>query len=144
MKKRIIALMLTALMGVSVLVGCGSSGTASASTEASGGYKTTYGDKQFDNVTITVELFDRSNAPEGSTITDNRWTKYVNEQMNKVGINVEFVTVPRSDEVTKMQTMVGAQTAPDITITYTDWVSGSDEVDNPLNANAPTLNPTAL
>lgn len=119
MKKRIIALMLTALMGVSVLVGCGSSGTASASTEASGGYKTTYGDKQFDNVTITVELFDRSNAPEGSTITDNRWTKYVNEQMNKVGINVEFVTVPRSDEVTKMQTMVGAQTAPDITITYT-------------------------
>lgn len=32
----------------------------------------------------------------------------------------------------------------DITITYTDWVSGSDEIDNPLKANASTLNPTAL
>lgn len=118
MKKRFIALAATAAMVMSTFVGCGG-GTASASNEGGGDYKTTYGDKQFDDVTITVELFDRSNAPEGSTITDNKWTNYVNQEMNKVGINVEFVTVPRSDEVTKMQTMVGSQTAPDITITYT-------------------------
>lgn len=48
--------------------------TAAASAESSeaqgtgenGGeskYQTTYGSKQFDDVTITVELFDRSNAP---------------------------------------------------------------------------------
>ena len=82
-------------------------------------YQTTYGSKQFDNVTIKVELFDRSNAPDGSTITDNKWTKYVNEQMNKVGITVEFIPVPRWDEVTKMQAMVASQTAPDLTLTYT-------------------------
>ena len=82
-------------------------------------YQTTYGAKQFDNVTITVELFDRSNAPNGSTITENKWTEYVNEQMNKVGITVEFVPVPRNDEVPKMQTMVAGGTAPDLTLTYT-------------------------
>ena len=70
--------------------------------------------KCLDNVTIKVELFDRSNAPEGSTLTDNRWVKYVNEEMNKVGINVEFVAVPRADEVTKMQTMMSSGTAPDM------------------------------
>lgn len=87
--------------------------------QAASKYQTTYGSKQFDNVTITVELFDRSNAPDGSTITENKWTEYVNEQMNKVGITVEFVPVPRWDEVTKMQAMVASQTAPDLTLTYT-------------------------
>ena len=80
---------------------------------------TTYGEKMFDNVTITVELFDRSNAPDGNTLTDNRWVEYVNQEMNKVGINVEFVGVPRADEVTKMQTMMSSGTAPDIVTTYT-------------------------
>ena len=88
-------------------------------SKGGGEYQTTYGDKKFDDVTITVELFDRSNAPKGSTLTDNRWVEYVNEQMNKVGINVEFVGVPRADEVTKTQTMMSSQTAPDLTLTYT-------------------------
>jgi putative aldouronate transport system substrate-binding protein len=87
-------------------------------TSGASKYQTTYGSKMFDNVTITVELFDRSNAPDRSTITDNRWTKYVQEEMQKVGINIEFVPVPRWDEVTKMQTMIASQTAPDITLTY--------------------------
>ena len=110
-------------------------------------YQTTYGNKQFDNVTINVELFDRSNAPEGSTITDNRWTEYINEEMGKVGITVNFVAVPRSDEVTKMQAMMGSGTAPDITLTYTyayaedyfnqggiwdlsEFIDGSDQAEN--------------
>ena len=85
----------------------------------SSGYQTTYGSKQFDNVKIQVELFDRSNAPEGNTITDNRWVDYAKEAMDKVGIELEFVAVPRSDEVEKMQTMMSSDTAPTITFTYT-------------------------
>lgn len=138
MKKRVISLVLATVFATTMLAGCGiqkmpESGTPStdkADTNNEGGqdaaeddtpskYQTTYGSKQFDNVTITVELFDRSNAPDGSTITDNKWTKYVNEQMNKVGINVEFVPVPRWDEVTKMQALVPAGEAPDLTLTYT-------------------------
>ena len=57
--------------------------------------------------------------PEGSTILENRWTKYAQDAMAEVGINLEFVAVPRGDEVSKMQTMVGSGTAPTITLTYT-------------------------
>ena len=74
------------------------SGTQSTSSSK---YQTTYGAKKFNNVKITVELFDRSNAPEGSTITENKWTKYCKEQMEKVGIIVEYIPVSRWDEVTK-------------------------------------------
>lgn len=142
MKKKMISCLLALSMTVAALSGCGSSPAADATAdkaadttekteaaqeqpkaegavEAASKYQTTYGSKQFDNVTITVELFDRSNAPDGSTITENKWTEYVNQEMNKVGITVEFVPVPRWDEVTKMQTMVASQTAPDLTLTYT-------------------------
>lgn len=136
MKKTMKRLM-AASMAVFMLAGCsggnaggsgngGNSGGASSGGQTSGneakeesGWKTTYGDKQFDDVTITVELFDRSNAPEGNTILENKWTRYAQEQMKKVGINVEYIAVPRSDEVTKMQTMMASGTAPDLTLTYT-------------------------
>lgn len=117
--KKITAGLLSAVLLAGGLAGCGSPEEKKEETGSNGReYQTTYGDKKFDDVTITVELFDRSNAPEGSTITENKWVDYVNEEMGKVGIHVEFVPVPRSDEVTKMQTMVASQTAPDLTITY--------------------------
>lgn len=100
------------LAAVMLLSGCSGTGgssqpgqTAAESAASETGYVTTYGEKTFDNVTITVELFDRSTAPAGSTITENRWTNYIKEEMNKVGINVEFVAVPRNEETTKIQTM---------------------------------------
>ncbi|MGN1171038.1 MAG: hypothetical protein ACI4SZ_05225, partial [Lachnospiraceae bacterium] len=142
MKRKMLASLLVLTMVGTGLVGCGNSASettteapkesatetkqetaatetaeSEAETETASKYQTTYGSKMFDDVTITVELFDRSNAPDGSTITDNRWTKYAQEQMAKVGINVEYVPVSRWDEVTKMQTMVASQTAPDLTIT---------------------------
>lgn len=143
MKKKVLACLMAAALLIGGLAGCGDTGSQtsgadvqtqdqgtdkgqSESSEDQGAdasetskYQTTYGSKMFDDVTITVELFDRSNAPEGSTITDNKWVKYVNQEMNKVGINVEFVTVPRWDEVTKMQTMMASGTAPDLMLTYT-------------------------
>lgn len=137
MRKRIFTLVLAGILSCMSLAGCGNTQTSvttekqedaeapatekseeGSSETASSQYQTTYGEKMFDDVTITVELFDRSNAPEGSTLLDNKWVNYVNEQMNKVGITVEFVAVPRSDEVTKMQTMMASGTAPDLTLTY--------------------------
>ena len=130
--KRLMSGILAGMILATTVTGCGtesgeetaknqSNGQVSegSNTEGTSQYQTTYGAKQFDDVTITVELFDRSNAPEGATITENRWTEYVNQEMNKVGITVEFVPVPRGDEITKMQTMVASQTAPDLTLTYT-------------------------
>ncbi|WP_069998713.1 extracellular solute-binding protein [Cellulosilyticum sp. I15G10I2] len=136
MKKKIMVLLLalTTAMGT---FGCTKSndtkGETSASstksseakaseTKASEGaseYQTTYGSKQFDNVTISVEVFDRSNAPEGVSVIDNKWTQYINQEMNKVGINVKFVAVPRSEEVNKVQIMMASGTGPDIMLSYT-------------------------
>jgi hypothetical protein len=130
MKKRFFAMTMAALMTMSaMLAGCSNtdsgstantnSSVADSSEEQSvAGYVTTYGEKQFDDVTIQVEVFDRSNAPEGSTCVDNKWVDYINQEMNKVGINVEMVAVPRAEETTKIQVMMASGTAPDIIFTY--------------------------
>ena len=131
MKRRLVAGLMAAMMVMS-FAACGGKGgdtpantgeskgdtQAESDSEGSSKYQTTYGSKKFDDVTIQVELFDRSNAPEGSTITDNKWVKYCQDAMKEVGINLEFVAVPRSDEVTKMQTMMSSGTAPTLTLTY--------------------------
>ena len=135
MKREILALLLA--LTLLATVGCGQSGnnpkevtqepvsektqTASESsdTTSTGEFQTTYGSKNFDNVTISVEVFDRSNAPEGSSVIDNRWTKYINQEMNKVGITVKFVAVPRAEEVNKVQLMMASGTGPDLMLCYT-------------------------
>lgn len=139
MRRRIMTLLLALIVAVGI-VGCGNSGNntvdnakattntvteetkttteGSDSTSASE-YQTTYGSKNFDNVTISVEVFDRSNAPQGSSVIDNRWTEYINQEMNKVGITVKFVAVPRAEEVSKVQLMMASGTGPDLMLSYT-------------------------
>ena len=90
---------LSGFLAVSMILAATTGLAHNVSADEASGYQTTYGDKQFDNVTIQVELWDRENAPAGSTITENRWTKYVQEEMGKVGINVEFVPVPRGEDL---------------------------------------------
>lgn len=130
--KRILSGVLVSAMAVS-LIGCGASKEtvkkvdekvtkAAEVKEENSGFQTTYGSKKFDDVTITVEVFDRSNAPEGSTVIDNKWTKYVNQEMNKVGITVKYVAVPRADEVNKAQLMMASGTGPDVMICYTSSI----------------------
>ena len=145
MKKKLISAILALSTVVMVLSGCGSSGEAEskatatesvaevkesttatekessseAATESVSKYQTTFGSKQFDDVTIKVELWDRENSPAGATITDNKWTKYIQDKMGEVGINVEFVPVPRGDEVTWLRSAMAGGTAPDIVLTYT-------------------------
>ena len=78
MRRKLIAGSLAAMTLLSVPV------YASGAEGGESKYQTTYGSKQFDGVTISVELFDRSNAPEGSTILENRWTKYAQDAMAEV------------------------------------------------------------
>ena len=76
MKRRLVAGLMAAMMVMS-FAACGgkggdtptntgeSKGDTQAESDSEGGskYQTTYGSKKFDDVTIQVELFDRSNAP---------------------------------------------------------------------------------
>lgn len=125
MKKRFLTRTAAVMLASAMLVtGCGAksgSGEAApaASPEENGGtFQTTYGDKKFDNVKITAMVYDRNSAPDGVTVINNRWTDYINQEMEKVGITVEFVAVPRSGDVEKIQTMMASGTAPDIVMTY--------------------------
>lgn len=125
MKRRFLTRTAAVMLASAMLVtGCGAksgSGEAApaASPEENGGtYQTTYGEKNFDNVKITAMVYDRNSAPDGVTVINNRWTDYINQEMGKVGITVEFVAVPRSGDVEKIQTMMASGTAPDIVMTY--------------------------
>lgn len=73
-----------------------------------------------ERVTLKVEVFDRGNSPVGSTITDNYMTKYIQENFgNPNNIDVEFVPVPRSEEVEKLNVlMASGSNVPDIVFTY--------------------------
>ena len=94
----------------------------SGAVEQTKGFQTTFGSRNFGDTTITVEVFDRSNAPEGSTVVDNKWVDYINESMGKVGIKVQFVAVPRSEEVSKVQLMMASAPGPDLMLSYTSAV----------------------
>ena len=163
MKRRILALLLALVVIGTAGCGNGSKNTdvttkpsteetnttteAVDSTASTSEIQTTYGSKQFDNVTVSVEVFDRSNAPEGSSVIDNRWTKYINDEMNKVGITIKFVAVPRAEEVSRVQLMMASGTGPDLMLSYTaslvegfynesgtydlaPYVDGADQVKN--------------
>ena len=68
---------------------------------------------------ISVMLFDRANIPDGEgTIDDNRWTKYLNENMALLNIHVTFEPLPRSEENSKIPVLMASGTASDIMMTY--------------------------
>lgn len=74
------------------------------------------GDSGF--TTVSVMLFDRNNAPAGATLTDNRWTRYINEKMAKYKIKIEFVPVSRDNEVNDVNTLIMSKRGADIMMCY--------------------------
>jgi putative aldouronate transport system substrate-binding protein len=75
--------------------------------------------KPAERVTLKIEVFDRGNAPEGLTVTDNEMIKYIQENFGDPNnIDVQYVPVPRSEEINQLNVMMAAGTAPDIIFTY--------------------------
>lgn len=72
-----------------------------------------------DVVNLSVEVFDRA-AP--GFVANNNWqTRWIQEQVLKeLNIKVEFVTVPRGQEVDKLNLLMAAGQAPDISYTYNE------------------------
>lgn len=71
-------------------------------------------------VTLKVEMFDRGNAPAGAgPVTDNFWTQWMQKNFGDPNnIKLEFVPVPRNQEVEKLNILMGTGDAPDIVFTY--------------------------
>lgn len=81
-------------------------------TEAGGQKETSYGK-------ISVMTYDRGtiNSSEG-TMTDNRWTKWINE--NAPFDEVTFVAVPKAEAPQTMSNLFSAGGGPDVVATYED------------------------
>ncbi len=109
------------------LAGCGggSNSSSSGNGKDSGGNSAATNSSQEsapkgERITLKVELFDRNNTPAGEPpITDNFMTQYIQKSFGDPNnIDVEFVTVPRAEEVDKLNVLMASGSAPDIVFTY--------------------------
>ena len=111
--KKIISIALASVMACTVLASCGSDTTGSNQKE-----------------TITVAVMDRGqvSASEGS-YDENRWTKWINEN---APVNVEFVSIPRSELQSKLNLLIASGTAPDVFFDYDRNFVGRMIMDNSI------------
>ncbi|MFD2329514.1 extracellular solute-binding protein [Cohnella sp. GCM10020058] len=113
------------LASMSLLSACSSNSNADAGNAASGGGSASAGTASSPaasgkQVTLKVELFDRGNTPSPYTITDSYLTKYIQDNFGTPNnIKMEFVPVPRSEEIKKLNVlMASGSDVPDIVFTY--------------------------
>lgn len=147
--------LVAALASVSLLSACSSnsdsnagsaspasSGSASASASASSSKAS---GKQ---VTLKVEIFDRGNAPSPYTITNNYLSQYIQDHFGTPNnIKMEFVPVPRSEEIQKLNVlMASGSDVPDIVFTYDSGTfyryaeqGGLTDLTDVLNQDGPDL-----
>ena len=134
--RKILCAALALSMAGSLVTGCSNSNTSS--TAAAGQTKS--------KATLTVEVFDRGKSGQPS-LTDNFWTKYIQTNFgDKNNCTVQFVTVPRTQEVDKLNVLMAAHQAPDISFTYdvgtvTNYIKqgGLTQLDDSLKKNGPDL-----
>ncbi|WP_342423959.1 extracellular solute-binding protein [Paenibacillus sp. FSL E2-0178] len=110
-----------ALLLAGMLSGCSGNsneGASSSAAPASGGEAAATQSK--DPVTLKVEVFDRGNAPAGAgPVTDNYWTQWIQKNFGDPNnIKLEFVPVPRNQEVDKLNVLMATGDAPDLVFTY--------------------------
>lgn len=115
---RLFCLALAAVLSLSVMAGCGGNEASNQESTSSG---TAEGDRGEPTV-LRVEVFDR--AVQGSSDpTNNYWTRWINEQMlEQHNIQVQFVSVPRTEEIQQLNVLMASGGAPDIVFTYTQSV----------------------
>jgi len=68
---------------------------------------------------VNVEVFDRGTDGGRSDPTKNNYTDWIQEKVMKdENIQINFIAIPRSDEVPALNRMMAAGNAPDICLTY--------------------------
>jgi len=80
--------------------------------------------KKQDTVTLRVAIFDRGNTPPGAGAVDNCFlTNWIQENFGDPNnIYVEFVPIPRDQEINKLNQLMAASSAPDIVFTYNPYI----------------------
>ncbi|GIP42694.1 lipoprotein LipO [Paenibacillus sp. J45TS6] len=117
MKKRWgrgISVILTSAFVVGLLSGCGSTAMTAESEKVQEGAKSSSS-----NVTLEIEVYERGEAPTGTSVTDNYLTQFAQTNFGDPnGITLEYVPVPRSEDVQKLNVMMASGEVPDIIFTY--------------------------
>lgn len=124
MKKHFRKFCAVSLATVMMLSACGTDAPASVSTETKPTTSTTTESKveptkKEEMVTINVMMWDRGHEyTGGNSLTDNKYTRWINENMEPQGVHVEFVAVSRSNSDDVINLMLAGGEAPDIVRTY--------------------------
>ncbi|GAA4829833.1 extracellular solute-binding protein [Paenibacillus vulneris] len=99
-------------------------------------------------VTLKVEIFDRGNAPAGAGPVDNNfWTQWIQKNFGDPNnIKLQFIPVPRNQEVDKLNVLMSTGDAPDLVFTYDmntiyNYVKGGGltELGKLIDENGPNL-----
>ena len=121
MKKRFTNLCALLLAAAMTVTGCG--GTSSDVEDTgkengiSSGEETEEEPKEI--VDIDVMVYDRGHEyKNGNSLTDNEFTRWINEQLEPQGVHVNYVPVPRSGADDKINLMLTGESAPDVIRTY--------------------------
>ncbi|CAH1213096.1 hypothetical protein PAECIP111891_03911 [Paenibacillus allorhizoplanae] len=71
-------------------------------------------------ITLKVEIFDRGNAPAGAgSVENNFWTQWIQKNFGDLNnIKIQFIPVPRNQEVDKLNVLMATGDAPDLVFTY--------------------------
>lgn len=124
---KLISLCMAGILSLGLISGC--SGTTSSSSSSGGqtdsgssSSEQSDGNASGERTVLRVEVFDRA-VQGGSNPIDNHWTKWINEQMiARHNMEIQFVSVPRSEEIQQLNVLMASGDAPDIVFTYTQSV----------------------
>ena len=68
---------------------------------------------------ITVMVYERGNEyPGGDSTVNNRLTRWINSNLEKDGVRVTFIPIVRSGADNTINSMLAANNAPDVVMTY--------------------------
>lgn len=101
-----------------------------------------------ETVTLKIEMFDRGNAPAGvGSVDNNFWTQWIQKNFGDPNnIKMQFIPVPRNQEVDKLNVLMATGDAPDLVFTYdtttiNNYVKngGLTELNTLIDQNGPNL-----
>lgn len=129
MKKNLISMLAVTMLATGVLAACSNNNNQSANSTnnqaanqgnnggSASGEQADYRNGFPERVTLEVPVYDR--AFEGWNVADNHWTRWIQQEFGETyNVDVKFVPIGRSSEVTDFQQLLASGRAPDIIFHY--------------------------
>jgi len=133
-RKTIVSMLMAVCMAVGLLAGCANNGGNQANNDSNaannasgnasgntannaGGSADAPGQPFAETVNLEIPVYER--AFEGWNVTDNFYTRWIQQQFGETyNVNVKFVPITRSSEVTDYEQLLASRKAPDIIFHY--------------------------